>query len=227
MKASIDAFLQIEKGRVEGYEEQGRIPLSADALLIGRPSEKNAPDIKVRDDYVSRNHAEVTYNGGCFMLRDIDSANGTEINDERIEKDKFYPLKDGDLIGLAIVSGEPRVTLRFRQSEATLLSLTHPPNGRAAKGLIVDVEARRVFVDDMEIPLRRREFDLLAFLYRNKGKACSEDEIAEKVWADVGGIVSPQTIDQDIHRIRRGVEPDPSRPRYITTLPRYGYRLEL
>jgi len=227
MKGEVDAFLRIEKGRVEGYEEQGRIPLSADALLIGRASEKNAPDIKVRDDYVSRNHAEVSYNDGCFMLRDIDSVNGTEINDERIEQDKFYPLKDGDLIGLAIVSGEPRVMLRFRQSEVTLLSPTHPPKGRAAKGLIVDVEARRVFVDDKEIPLRRREFDLLAFLYQNKGKACSEDEIAEKVWADVRGIVSPETIDQDVHRIRTRIESDPSSPRYIITLPRYGYRLEL
>jgi DNA-binding response OmpR family regulator len=78
-----------------------------------------------------------------------------------------------------------------------------------------------------EIPLRRKEFDLLAFLYVNRGKACSKNEIAEGVWVEEGGIVSQETIDTDVFRIRQRIEPDPSHPRHVVTLPSYGYRLDM
>jgi len=225
--ASAGAFLQIEKGRIDGYSQEGKIPLGTGALRLGRTSQKNAPDIKVKDEYISRNHVEFSYIGGRFMLRDVGSRNGTEINGERLEPGRFYSLENGDFIGLAIISGEPRVVLRFcrpRQSEETQYLPAHPP--RKAEGLIIDVKARGVFVDGSEVSLGRREFDLLVFLYQNRGRACSESEIAEKVWADEGGEVSSEKIKQCVQQIKKGIEPDPSRPRYITTLPQYGYRLE-
>jgi hypothetical protein len=226
-KMNAEAFLQIEKGRIEGYTREGKIPLGTGALRVGRTSQKNAPDIKVKDEYVSRNHVEFSYIGGHFMLRDVGSRNGTEINGERIEPGKFYPLTNGDFIGLAIISGEPRVVLRFsrpRQSEETQYLPAHPP--KKAEGLIIDVKARGVFVDGSEVSLGRREFNLLVFLYQNRGRACSESEIAEKVWADEGGAVSPEAIKLCVQSIKKGIEADPSKPRYITTLPQYGYRLE-
>jgi DNA-binding response OmpR family regulator len=58
------------------------------------------------------------------------------------------------------------------------------------EGLVVDLLARRVWAGGKEIPLRRKEFDLLAFLYENRGKACNRDEIAQKVWVEESGIVS-------------------------------------
>ena len=227
-KAKMEAFLRIEKGKIEGYGGLGKIPLSNTSLLIGRVSETSAPDVMVRDDYVSRNHIELSYDGdsGQFSLRDLGSRNGTEINGKRIKQGKPYPLKDGDFIGLAIISGEPRVLLRFRQSEVTLATPLEPRKEKVAPGLVLDLQVERVFVDGNEIFLRKREFDLLAFLYQNRGKVCSENEIAETVWADVKGVVSPETIKQSVHSIKKAVEPGLSIPRDIITLTPYGYRLE-
>lgn len=235
MKEETNVFLRLEKGRVEEYGESEEIPLSTDVTIIGRPPtgsgpDVEIPDVKIRDDYVSRGHIKIyySYDERCFMVqeRDIGTKNGTFINEEQIEQGRAYPLKDGDLVGLAKVGEDYRVVFRFRESEGTLpgfAELEKPP----AKGLTVDLEARRVWVDGKEIPLRRKEFDLLAFLYQNRGKACSKNEIAEKVWVEERGIVSDETIDQNIHRIRQGIEPDPSNPQYIVTLHHYGYRLDL
>ena len=78
----------------------------------------------------------------------------------------------------------------------------------------------------MEPALSRKEFDVLHLLYQQRGQACSRDEIATAGWperpeADVGD----QEIDQYIRRLRRRIEPDPSHPRYITTVRRFGYKL--
>lgn len=228
-------YLRLEKGRVEGFEESQEIPLSTDITVIGRAPpygdpDAEVPDVKIRDDYISRSHIRIyySYDGERFFAqeRDTGTKNGTFINGEEIEPGKPHALKDGDFLGLAKVSGEFRVVFRFRESIATLNEQAIPERAPIG-GLIVDQRARRVWVDGKEVALRRKEFDLLAFLYENRGRACSKDEIAEKVWADERGIVSQETIDTDIYRIREGIEPEPSSPRYLITLPRYGYRLDL
>ena len=113
----------------------------------------------------------------------------------------------------------------FRENDNTLLS----PSAFESPStpLTIDVKARRVSISGQEIRLRKKEFDLLAYLFQNQGVACSKDEIAEVVWADEQGIVSQETIDTNIHRIRDKIESDPTKPKYIVTLPRYGYRLDL
>ena len=118
-----------------------------------------------------------------------------------------------------------RVILRFREQQMTLLDIdvSQMTQGR----LVVDTNARRVWVGGNEVSLRRKEYDLLAYLYGNRGGACSRDEISRAVWADEGGIISEETIDSTMHRLRDKIEPDPSNPRCLITLPRYGYRLDL
>ena len=228
-------FLRLEKGRVDGYAESQEIPLGTDMVVIGRPPlpgdpDTEHPDVGIRDDYVSRGQARVLYSrddeGYLLEEREAGTKNGTFVNGERVEPGKSYPLKDGDFIGLALVGGEFRVVFRFRESAATLTNADMVET-MPSSGLSVDTRARRVWVDGKEISLRRKEFDLLAYLYQNRGKACSKDEIAQGVWVDEGGIVSQETIDTNIFRIRERVEADPSHPRYVVTLPRYGYRLDL
>jgi hypothetical protein len=235
MKEETNAFLRVERGRVEKYKESEEIPLSTDVVVIGRPPRSTSPDaehpdVGIKDDYVSRGHFRIyySYEHRCFLVQEPDNGtkNGTFINGEQIRPSKPYTLKDGDLIGLAKVGGDYRVVFRFRESEGTLPGVSEPEKP-VAGGLKVDPSARRVWVDGKEVPLRKKEFELLAFLYENRGRACSKNEIAEKVWAEESGIVSEETIDQNIHRIRKRIEIDPSEPHYIKTLPRYGYRLDL
>ena len=160
-------YLRLEKGRVEGYEESQEIPLGTDVTVIGRSpsysdSKAETPDVKINDDYISRGHVRVyySYDQGQFFVqeRDSGSRNGTFINGEEIEQGKPYPLKDGDFVGLAKIGGEFRIVFRFRQGVATLAGQAIPERA-TAEGLTVDLWARRVWLGDKEIPLRRQNVD--------------------------------------------------------------------
>jgi DNA-binding response OmpR family regulator len=94
-------------------------------------------------------------------------------------------------------------------------------------------------IDDLEIdPARHRaarrgealdltpkEFDLLAFLARNKGFVFSREQLLEKVWGyDYAG--DTRTIDVHVRWLRRKIEADPQRPRHLITIRGIGYKLE-
>jgi len=238
MNEKTGAFLRVEKlikGKVEGYEQWDEIPLSTEVMLIGRPSKKPdaiPPDIKISgDDYISRNHAEIYYSfsDGCFMLRDNGSLNGTFLNGEMIEENKAYPIRDHDLIGFSRISGEMRVILRFRTSYSTLPPWVEEKSSRPPEkqGFSINIAARRVFVDGKEVPLTKKEFKVIEVLYNNKENACSIDDISWEVWGKEGA--SEELIAKYISRLREKIELEPSKPRYVVTVPgRHGcYRLEL
>jgi hypothetical protein len=228
------SFLRLEKGRVESYDEYDEIPLCAYITVIGRSPGRSEtdlrhPDIEIRDDFISRSHLSITYieSEDVYIMQERDGGtrNGTFLNEERIQPGKTYPLKDGDLIGLAKSGRDYRVSLRFRETQATLEE--HEVFDATRERLVVSTVARRVWVEGTEVSLRKKEYDLLAFLYENRGKACSREDISRTVWAEESGIISEETIDSTVHRLREKIEADPSNPRYIITLPRYGYRLDL
>jgi hypothetical protein len=234
MNEEADAFLILEKGLIDGYDRYAVIPLRTDMMTIGRQhknrvSDADIPDLRVRDDYVSRGHINIyfSYDYGCFIMKERDggTTNGTFINGERIKPSVPHPLKDGDLIFLARIGGDYRVAFRFRESDNTLAGYLGRKRPLAG-GLELDLRARRVWVEGKETPLRRKEFDLLAFLFQNRGKVCSKDEIAQEVWKQENGIVSQETIEQNISRIRKVIEHDSAQPQYIKTV-HGGYRLDL
>jgi hypothetical protein len=238
MSEKTGAFLRVErlaKGKIEGYEKWDEIPLGTDAVLIGRPDNRSdaiPPDIKILgDDYISRNQAEIFYsfNDGCFILRDNGSLNGTFLNGEMIENRKNYPIKDHDIIGFSKISGEMRLELRFRTSYSTLPPwLEEKSTGPQGKeGLFLNLAARRVYAGEKEVPLTKKEFQVIEVLYNNKGNACSIDDISWEVWGKEGA--SDELIAKYISRLREKIEPEPSKPRYIVTIPgRHGcYRLDI
>jgi DNA-binding response OmpR family regulator len=88
--------------------------------------------------------------------------------------------------------------------------------------LVVDTSARTARRGAVELDLRPREFDLLALLARNAGRAVSRDRILAELWRDHWGGAS-KTLDMHISTLRRRLgEPDP-----ITTLRGVGYRLDV
>jgi pSer/pThr/pTyr-binding forkhead associated (FHA) protein len=77
---------------------QSEYPLVEGAsITIGRSSSN---DIAIPDRHVSRQHAIVTYRDGIFMINDLESANGTFVNDEMIREP--FPLMSGDVIRLYV-----------------------------------------------------------------------------------------------------------------------------
>ena len=239
MEKEGNAFLRLERGRVEDYKEGDLIPLGTDVTVIGRSpkgggAEAETPDIAINDDYVSRSHVKIYYSQekDSYILQERDSGtlNGTFIGGKRIPPGGPRVLVEGDLVGLAEVDGECRVLFRFSGEK----TLPGKPGGakRATTrvgegGLLVDTGARTVRLDGMEVNLRKKEFDLLAFLYENAGKACTRNEIAPNVWREEGGIVSEETIDTNIYRIRKAIEQIRPDREYIKAIRNYGYRLDL
>ncbi|MEY2461529.1 MAG: hypothetical protein QOG30_3359 [Acidimicrobiaceae bacterium] len=90
--------------------------------------------------------------------------------------------------------------------------------------LVVDMASRRVVCDDREMDLRPKEFDLLALLIANPGRAMPRERIMEEVW-DEHWFGSTKTLDMHISALRRKLA-EYSDEVVITTLRGVGYRLE-
>lgn len=98
--------------------------------------------------------------------------------------------------------------------------------GREAKmeidDLRVDFEAREAFVKDKPTQLTAKEFDLLAYMVRNAGRALSREQLFETVWGyDIQ--FSSNTLDVFVYRLRSKIE-EPLGKRFIHTVRGYGYK---
>jgi DNA-binding response OmpR family regulator len=82
--------------------------------------------------------------------------------------------------------------------------------------------------DGRRIPLTTREFDLLIYLVERRGILVTREELLEAVWGySDGTALDTRTVDNYVARLRRKMEPDVERPRYITTRRGAGYLLEI
>jgi DNA-binding response OmpR family regulator len=123
------------------------------------------------------------------------------------------------------------VTKPFRLTELLArvrahLRRTRPEDGgRVVVGdLEVDVGARRAFLAGHELELRAKEFDLMALLVGDAGRAVTRERIMAEVW-DEHWFGSTKTLDMHISSLRRKLGDRSGSPR-ITTLRGVGYRLE-
>jgi DNA-binding response OmpR family regulator len=90
--------------------------------------------------------------------------------------------------------------------------------------LVVDVPRRVARLDGRELALTVREFDLLAFLMRNPGRAFRRGDLLEAVWGWTFGDQSTVTV--HMRRLREKIEADPANPKRIVTVWGVGYRYE-
>lgn len=89
--------------------------------------------------------------------------------------------------------------------------------------LNLDPTARRVFKGETELQLSAREFELLAILMKNAGRAMSRDDLLKLVWGEEW-VGDSRTLDVHIRWLRLKIEDDPASPKYIQTVRGYGYR---
>jgi two-component system response regulator VicR len=88
--------------------------------------------------------------------------------------------------------------------------------------LSLDVDKYEVRVNDKNVDLTLREFELLKFLATQKGQVFSREELLEKVWGyEYFGDV--RTVDVTVRRIREKIEPNPSVPEFLATKRGIGY----
>jgi two-component system, OmpR family, response regulator ResD len=109
-----------------------------------------------------------------------------------------------------------RALLRRAGAESTAEPIRHG-------GLLIDPGRRLAERDGDRIDLTTLEFDLLHFLATHPERVFSRDDLLRHVWGE-DRVVDARSIDSLVSRLRRRVEPDPARPRYIQTVWGSGYR---
>ena len=212
MTEPLGAMLMVERG----FAEASIIPLQEKVHTFG-----NLPGVNtiIANPYVSRRHAEVSFVGGEYQIRDLGSKNGTFVNGTRVEG-AGQRLLNGDRTEL----GRDQVVLRFETRNVTMTLEDRP----ASEVTLVDTTARNVQVGQTPLnpPLSPREFAVFLLLHERRGKTCSGKEIAARAWPvreNTG--VTDQEIEQCMRRLRLRLEPDPAEPRYIITVHGQGYKL--
>lgn len=200
---------------LEGPNLGKRLYMDQPVLLVGRDEDC---DLVIVDRQVSRRHASITRENEQYILRDLDSKNGTFVNGQEVQR--AHTLKDGDEIQIAYCC-----KMAFVAADSTAPVLLDAPE----QGLRLDPESKRVWVagHELEPPLSLAQYRLLALLYDEPGRVYSRDEIVEAVWPedDRDGI-SEQAIDALARRLReRLAEVDPG-TQYVVTVRGHGFRLE-
>ncbi len=109
--------------------------------------------------------------------------------------------------------------------------LRRPHLGRLPEPIVLQFEElslypqeHRVLVRGKEVYLSPKEFGLLKLLMNHPGRVWSRQELFEQLWEpNFAGI--PKNVDVHIRRLRQKLELRPGQPKYLTTVPKIGYRL--
>lgn len=91
--------------------------------------------------------------------------------------------------------------------------------------VMLDVERHVVTVDGKEVAMPLKEFDLLEYLLRNRGRVLTRGQLIDRVWgSDYVG--DTKTLDVHIKRLRSKIERNPSSPEFLVTVRGLGYKFE-
>ena len=140
------------------------------------------------------------------------------------EKDKVAALDAGadDYVtkpfGIEELLARIRAALRRSPS-----SPESGPRGFSSPDLEIDFETRRVRARGADVRLTPKEFELLRHLVANAGKPVTHRELLQAVWGPDHGD-EPEYLRVFINQVRKKIEPEPAKPRYILTEPWVGYR---
>jgi DNA-binding response OmpR family regulator len=162
---------------------------------------------------------------------------GLEVT-RRIRKESDVPIlmvtartgESDKLLGLEI-GADDYVTKPFSTAElvARVRALLRRSSGAVTErvlelhGLRIDPSRRTVERDGQPVPLTTLEFDLLYFLAARPGRVFSREALMQQVWGS-DRIVDDRSIDSLVSRVRRKLEGESARPRFVQTVWGAGYR---
>jgi DNA-binding response OmpR family regulator len=119
-----------------------------------------------------------------------------------------------------------RVEALLRRTRAGAEPPPAPAGGFRFGEVAVDPFTRIVTRAGYPVPLRPKEYDLLAALLRRAGGVVGRGELLREVWGYHESVLS-RTLDTHVGELRRKLEADPAAPRYILTIRKTGYRLAM
>lgn len=159
---------------------------------------------------VTRTHSHVP----IIMLTAKDSVSDKVLGLESGADD--YLVKPFDYLELAA-----RIKAQLRRSGVYV-----------SQGDVLDVgtltlipERREVAVDGEPVSLTKKEFDILALLFKNAGKVLDRETIKAEIWPGQKLYKWSRALDVHVQRLRAKLEKNPETPQYIQTIPGVGYML--
>lgn len=182
-------------------------------------AEKDEPDLVILDlGLPDTDGVEV-----CRALRERRALPIIVLSARHTERDKVAALDAGADDYVTKPFGSEELLARVR-SALRRRDLAPPASGEMTRGdFRIDLDRHRVARGGEELRLTPREFELLVLLARHPDRVLTHRTILRAIWG-------PHAADQPdqlrvlVAALRRKIEPDPSRPRYLTTEPWVGYR---
>ena len=114
-----------------------------------------------------------------------------------------------------------RAVLRRTQHVAPI----QPSPALSYNSLHVDPITRLVTINQQEVMLTAKEFDLLWFLASHPRRVFNRDQLLDQVWGETE-YIDPSTVTVHVRRLREKIEADSSNPRFIHTVWGVGYKFE-
>ncbi|MBI2761142.1 MAG: winged helix-turn-helix domain-containing protein [Chloroflexi bacterium] len=198
------------------------VPLDRDVLTVGRDT---GSTIRIDSPYVSRQHARIELGDSGPVLVHLSTTNKSYINGDEVEGSTA--LNAGDVISIAdatiecIADATPDGTTRTYEKPSNVGRKPQTP----PDAMRVDAQAYEVWIGEtlLERRLSAQEFDLLRFLYEHQDRVCTSQELGDAIWGS--GNWDKDMLHRLVHRLKRKVEPNPDKPRYVQTIPWVGYRV--
>jgi two-component system KDP operon response regulator KdpE len=140
------------------------------------------------------------------------------------EADKVDALELGADDYVTKPFGPDELVARIRVALRRAISDDAPPGGRLRAGdLTIDFDRHRVVRGDADIRLTPKEFDLLALLAANADRVLTHRAILKAVWGP-HAVNEPEHLWVLMGQLRKKIESDPSKPKYLLSEPWVGYR---
>ena len=115
-----------------------------------------------------------------------------------------------------------KANIRRRSMEYASAQASGTANTVEANGLCLNPETYQVTKNGAPVDLTQKEYDLLSYLIRERGKVFSREDLMQRVWNyDYYGDM--RTVDVTVRRLREKIEDDPGKPQYILTRRGVGY----
>ena len=165
--------------------------------------------------------------GGVEVTRIIRAESGVPIvmltaKDAEVDKVVGLELGADDYVTKPFSLREltARIRALFRRSEQRVAEPAPPYVDLGHVQL--DLAGHRLLRDGVELPLKPKAFELLAFLVRHPGQVFTRDQLLEHVWGyEYGG--ETRTVDVHVHWLRSRLEDDPGDPQLLHTVRGVGY----
>jgi two-component system KDP operon response regulator KdpE len=163
----------------------------------------------------------------CRSIREHSDIGIIMLTVRKSEPDRIEALDAGADDYVTKPFSMPELLARIRANlRRTPLSPREGPNVITFDEIQVDLDSHHVLIQGRDIRLTPKQFEVFNYLIANPNVSIPHAKILQTVWGpDYGDEV--EYLHVVINQLRKKIEPDPSKPRYILTEPWLGYRFQL